>query len=77
MADNKIYCAIGEEANRGTAESTTVGFVPLLNSGIPKAEFDEKNRAEFRGEDSILGDTTVISFNPRARAGRDCLLITY
>lgn len=37
MADNKIYCAIGEEANRGTAESTTVGFIPLLNSGIPKA----------------------------------------
>lgn len=65
MADNKIYCAIGEEANRGTAESTTVGFIPLLNSGISDPEFDEKNRAEFRGEDSVLGDTTVIRMSQK------------
>ena len=60
MADNKIYCAIGEEANRGTKEVTTVGFVPLLNSGIPKMEFDDKRRKEFRGEDTVKGDTTAI-----------------
>ena len=60
MAENKIYCAIGEEAARGTGEVTTVGFIPLLNSGIPKMEFDDKRRKEFRGEDTVKGDTTAI-----------------
>ncbi|HZX35959.1 MAG TPA: hypothetical protein VFF54_05655, partial [Thermodesulfobacteriota bacterium] len=60
MAENKIYCAIGEEATRGTGEVTTVGFIPLLNSGIPKMEFDDKRRKEFRGEDTVKGDTAAI-----------------
>src|SRR3990172_5222243 len=60
MAENKIYCAIGEEAARGTKEVTTVGFIPLLNSGIPKMEFDDKRRKEFRGEDTVKGDTIAI-----------------
>ena len=60
MAENKIYCAIGEEATRGTKEATTVGFIPLLNSGIPKMEFDDKRRKEFRGEDTVKGDTLAI-----------------
>src|SRR3972149_131006 len=60
MAENKIYCALGEEAARGTKEVTTVGFIPLLNSGIPKMEFDDKRRKEFRGEDTVKGDTTAI-----------------
>src|SRR3990170_4807814 len=60
MAENQIYCAIGEEATRGTGEVTTVGFIPLLNSGIPKMEFDDKRRKEFRGEDTVKGDTTAI-----------------
>lgn len=59
MADNKYYLAIGEEANRGVAESTTVGFIPLLSPGLPKVEFDDKRRKEFRGEDSVLGDTAI------------------
>lgn len=59
MADNKYYLAIGEEANRGMAESTTVGFIPLLSPGLPKVEFDDKRRKEFRGEDSVLGDTAI------------------
>ena len=59
MADNKLYVAIGEEAARGTAESATVGFIPLLDPGIPKVEFDDKRRKEFRGEDSALGDTLI------------------
>ncbi|MBI5599204.1 MAG: hypothetical protein HY890_05635 [Deltaproteobacteria bacterium] len=60
MAENKIYLAVGEEAVRGTKEAATVGFVPLLSPGIPKLEFDDKHRKEFRGEDSLKGDTTVI-----------------
>ena len=65
MADNKIYCAIGEEATRGTGEVTTVGFIPLLNSGIPKMEFDDKRRKEFRGEDTVKGDTTAIRMSKK------------
>lgn len=65
MAENKIYCAIGEEAARGTKEATTVGFIPLLNSGIPKMEFDEKRRKEFRGEDTVKGDTAVIRLSKK------------
>mgnify|MGYP001588161974 FL=1 len=58
MADNKFYLAVGEEAARGTAESTAVGFVPLKNGAMPKIEYEDKLREEFRGEDSHLGDTT-------------------
>ncbi|VAW37804.1 hypothetical protein MNBD_DELTA02-727 [hydrothermal vent metagenome] len=57
MAENKLYMALGEEAARGTKESTTVGFVPLLGPGIPKVEFEEKKRKEFRGEDTVKGET--------------------
>ncbi|MFQ5354037.1 MAG: hypothetical protein ACE5DR_03725, partial [Thermodesulfobacteriota bacterium] len=55
MAENKLYLALGEEAIRGTGESGTVGFIPLLSPGIPKMEFNDKRREEFRGEDSIKG----------------------
>jgi len=57
MAENRIYLALGEEAARGTKESATVGFIPLLSPGIPKTEFDEARRREFRGEDAVKGDT--------------------
>lgn len=59
MAENKLYAALGEEANRGTAESTTVGFIPLSSPGVPSIEFDDKPRKEFRGENSNLGDTQI------------------
>lgn len=36
-----------------------MGFVPLTNPGIPKMEFDDRRRKEFRGEEAALGDTTV------------------
>src|SRR3989337_2082728 len=65
MAENKIYCAIGEETTRGTKEAVTVGFVPLLTSGIPKMEFDDKRRKEFRGEDTVKGDTTAIRMSKK------------
>ncbi|MBI5586816.1 MAG: hypothetical protein HY889_00440 [Deltaproteobacteria bacterium] len=65
MAENKIYLAIGEEAVRGAKESAAVGFIPLLNPGIPKMEFDDKRRKEFRGEDSLKGDTTALRFSQK------------
>lgn len=55
MATNKLYLGLGEEASRGTKESVTVGFVPLLSPSIPKMEFNDKKRADFRGEDSLKG----------------------
>ncbi|MBI4950024.1 MAG: hypothetical protein HY955_07770 [Deltaproteobacteria bacterium] len=55
MANNKIYVAIGEEAVRGTKEAATIGFVPVLSPSIPKIEFDEKKRTEFRGQESVKG----------------------
>ena len=57
MAENKVYLAIGEEAARGTKEATTVGFVPLQSPSIPTMEFDDQNREEFRGDDSVKGST--------------------
>ncbi|MCK4739883.1 MAG: hypothetical protein KAT46_08030, partial [Deltaproteobacteria bacterium] len=59
MADNKLYLALGEESTRGTKESTIVGFIPLLGAGIPKVEFDDKVRKEFRGEATVKGDSAV------------------
>ncbi len=59
MAENRLYLALGEESVRGTKESTTVGFIPLLSAGIPTMEFDDKRRKEFRGEDTVKGDTSV------------------
>ncbi len=59
MAENRLYMAVGEEATRGVAESTTVGFVPLLSPSIPKMEFDDQKVKEFRGEESIKGDSAV------------------
>jgi hypothetical protein len=59
MAENRLYMALGEEAERGTKESTTVGFIPLFSPGIPKMEFDDKRRKEFRGDDAVKGDTAI------------------
>lgn len=59
MAENKYYLGIGEETARSTAETTSVGFVPLLSPSLPTYEPDDKKREEFRGEDTVLGDTTI------------------
>jgi len=58
--ENKAFVAIGEETTRGTKEATTVGFIPVLNFKLPKPDFMIKKRAEFRGENSLLGPTTEI-----------------
>lgn len=59
MAENKFYMAVGEETNRGTAETTTVGFIPLLDPGGLGYQPDDQVRKEYRGEKSALGDTSV------------------
>ena len=76
MADNKIYLAIGEEATRGTAESSTVGFVPLISPSIPKSEFDDKPRGEFRGDDSALGESTILRMSQKWSASLECPFFT-
>lgn len=65
MAENKVYLAVGEEATRGTAESSTVGFVPLMTATMPTNEPDDIKRKEFRGEDTVRGDVTVIRMSEK------------
>jgi len=65
MSENKLYMAIGEEATRGTKEASTVGFIPLLGASIPTVEFEEKKRKEFRGEDTVKGDTTTLRMSQK------------
>ncbi|MBI5233828.1 MAG: hypothetical protein HY880_05690 [Deltaproteobacteria bacterium] len=76
MADNKIYCALGEETTRGTKQATTVGFIPLLSPSIPKMEFDDKHRKEFRGDDSVKGDTAVIRMSQKWAGSLDIPFFT-
>jgi len=59
MADNRMYLALGEETVRGVKESGTVGFIPLVKPGVPKIEFDEKKRTEFRGVDASKGPSAI------------------
>ncbi len=60
MGNNRLYLAVGEETTRGTKQAATVGFLPLDTAAIPKIEFSDIKRKEFRGEDSIKGDRLVI-----------------
>jgi len=53
---NQVYVAIGEETTRGTAESSTVGFFPVINGAEPSFAPDDKRYGEYRGEESSLGD---------------------
>lgn len=76
MSNNRIYAAIGEEAQRGVKEAQTVGFVPLLNPGIPRLEFDDRKRGEFRGEESVKGDSAVARMSQRWGASLDIPFFT-
>lgn len=76
MAENKIYLALGEEATRGVKESASVGFIPLLSPGIPKMEFDDKRRNEFRGEDTLKGNTAVLRMSRKWSATLDIPFFT-
>lgn len=59
MATNNTYMAVGEEANRGTVESTTLGFIALKDTVIPEPVFEDKMRKEVRGEDTYKGAQVV------------------
>ncbi|MBW7957848.1 MAG: hypothetical protein H3C68_08160 [Deltaproteobacteria bacterium] len=76
MARNLIYAALGEEAERGVKESGTVGFLPLLTPGVPKSEFDDRKRKEWRGEEAILGPHAVERFSERWRASLEMPFFT-
>ncbi|HBG46396.1 MAG TPA: hypothetical protein DDW94_05330 [Deltaproteobacteria bacterium] len=76
MARNTIYAALGEEAERGTKESQVVGFVPLLSPGIPKTEFDDRRRKEFRGEEASLGEISVTRFSRKWSAALEVPFFT-
>lgn len=65
MAKNVHYLAIGEEANRGTAEKTTVGFIPITEPSVPNFEPDDQPKNEVVGEDSALGQTLVRRFSTK------------
>ncbi|MBE7413843.1 MAG: hypothetical protein HS130_00890 [Deltaproteobacteria bacterium] len=54
----EAFVALGEEAARGTAESTTVGYIPVKNYNVAKPDYMAKKREEFRGEETALGPTT-------------------
>ena len=60
MAETKAYLAVGEETTRGTAESGTVGFIPLNNFTLPTPNYSVKKRGEYRGEDTARGETTEL-----------------
>ena len=57
MAKNQFYLAVGEEAARGTAESTTVGFIPVDTATFPTFEPADEPVLDFRGEQTALGDS--------------------
>lgn len=59
MGRRIVYLAVGEEANRGTKEVSTIGHIPLLNPGVPDMEFTDEPRGEYRGEDTAKGETLV------------------
>lgn len=56
MAENKLYLAAGEETTRGVEQTAAIGFIPLNSPSIPKMEFDDRTRKEYRGESGALGD---------------------
>ena len=56
MSENILYLAVGEEAARGTAESSTVGFMPITSGAFPAYKPEDTRRQEFRGESSAKGD---------------------
>ena len=74
--NNQVYLAVGEETTRGTAESTTVGFIPLNSASMPKMEFDDKPRGEFRGEETVKGDTAVIRMSEKWSGSLDTPIFT-
>lgn len=57
MSENVEYVDFGEEANRGTAEKTTIGTLPVQSPIYPTLNLNDVARGEIRGENAVLGDT--------------------
>lgn len=76
MADRIVYDAIGEESTRGTAESSTVGFIPIEGTAFPTMEFNETPRGEARGENPALGDVAMIRWDGKWSHSMDMLMFT-
>lgn len=53
--ENKMYLAVGEEAARGTPEVSTVGFIPLNSTAIPKFEPEVRDVTEIKGQQPSIG----------------------
>lgn len=60
MPDRQNFIAIGEEAARGTKESSTVGYIPIRNFSLPKPDYMARKRDEYRGEQRQLGHTAEL-----------------
>lgn len=58
MADQ--YLAFYEETTRGVVPTPTYLFLPVSGDLTPDFDADDKPRVEFRGQDTGLGDITVI-----------------
>ena len=56
MAERKHHVEIGEESSRGTAETSTVGYIPVTAPLLPAPEFTDENDRSFRGEQTVLGN---------------------
>lgn len=54
------YIAFNEEPTRGSAFGSNYRFLPIIGDLSPDFEADDKPRVEFRGQDTGLGDITVI-----------------
>lgn len=54
------YVSLVEEAVRGTDPGSGYMFLPVLSDVAPEFNADDKPRVEFRGQDTGLGDITVI-----------------
>ena len=60
MAETEAFVAVGEEAARGTKESTTVGFIPVETLTLPPPDYMVKKRGQYRGEQTAEGHTEEI-----------------
>ena len=76
MAKNQFYIAAGEEAARGTAESTTVGFIPVNTATFPTYEPTDEPVLDFRGEQTSLGDSRYRRNSEKWSAALDIPMFT-
>jgi hypothetical protein len=54
------YLTLVEETTRGTTPAGPYLFLPVISDVMPEFDADDKPRVEFRGQDTGLGDVTVV-----------------